>query len=343
MNKSKAAVLGAAIITAMSLAACNLQPEPISEEVLTESEPVQSEEIITSESEGEVQTGTAYETALEGKYADFINGNEVLYFNKENAGYLDYIFDEWIEDEYQLDYSKGYTLDEFKNLLEDAIWADGCQIGSANYYALDLGGDGNLEMCLEFGDMSTPDYESASFVIKETQGQLRCVYCFLGMARWEYNITYDGVVQGGGSGGAGYHVYDEGYLDAEGNYHRLYDWEETYPGWSSYASDVFKTIDTGLLEMEEKGFYGVTAVVSFDGQTPSNDFCTGFGVLDSNNNEVGESDAVYSEIKQIYLDAGVNVLEIEELDQMVDDRCLAQGITKEMREIDDRIVRVSLF
>lgn len=318
-------------------------PQPTSVRIV-DTKGVEFEEIDMNSNESGTNLADAYKNrvysseaiACDGLYKKFLDGEEPVYFEETKDGYLSYIFDEWCEEPYRLDYSKGYTLNEMIDVIEGGIYPyEDWEIGTCKYYTVDLGNDGDTELCVELSDfdMSIPDWDYATFVIKEFDGKLKCVYCFLGMARWSYGITYYGVVQGGGASGAGSHGYDEGFLDANGKYHLLYKSEENYPGWYSYYDDAFSTISQKLTSLEEEGYETVTVTTSFDDKK-GGDYLTSIYVYNGDYEEVSESDPKYASIKKIFTDQGIKLTSYEESEDIIRERCQKVGVTDEMRDSD---------
>ena len=305
------------------------QAEPVADTVTTEAEP-------TTQAEDSI--------ACEGKYREFLLGEEVVFFDEQEDGDLSYIFDEYVEEENRLNYSKGYTLAEVVDAMQKAVCSpDERKIESCGYYTVDIGCDGEEELCVELYDISAVDWCKISMVIKEFDGELRCVYTFLEMSRWYRNITYDGVIEMAGSGGADCHYYGQSYLDAQGKYHFLY--EEEFDG--VYFLDDYKVkelgggLQAGLAELDD--VYVNTDIVTFTEEEPY-EAMIGVYAMDSDmTEEIAADDPKMEEILKIYSDAGITVSTDEEIEQAINRHCLDRGITEEMRNSADKIQRHVLY
>lgn len=281
------------------------------------------------------QTEATTFTETEGLYMSFLHDEEVLYFDEKKSINIDYIFDEFVPEENQLDYSKGYTLDETIDLLSGAI-GEGCKIGTCQYYMIDAGQDGNPEMCIELSNFEAADWGNITLLIKEIDEKLCCRYCLVTRARFGYDITYDGVISGGGAGGAGYHVYDECFIDADGECRFLYKSESLYPGYDSYISDAFQIVSPNLMDKLDSGYYIETMVAGFEDKTPTEDCVLGLNIYDTDFNLIEESEPIYDEIRQLFSDGGISILSAKEFASAIDERCLNLGVTTEMRNSFDK-------
>lgn len=146
---------------------------------------------------------------------------------------------------------EGYTISELGAYLESRNWADIPTEGThAEYTYIDCGSDGYPELLVRYNGLQTDwdgNSDSIVMVISGYDGQLKITY-FNYQDHYSYvSISSNGVVESGRGGGAGSdQVYDEGYLDNYGNYHRYF--YELYsesdmaldgvPGYESFASCI---------------------------------------------------------------------------------------------------------
>ena len=338
-NMCKKGILMIMLLTGMCMAACSNsgemteQPEAVEmvEQTIATEETMQSQVDEASDENIEVD----HTENEENLYEQFLNGEGMLYFDEKESLNIDYIFDEFVHEEYRLDYSKGYTFDEMIALISGAIEANGA-IGTCKYYMIDAGQDGNLEMCIELSDIDANDWENITLLVKDIDGKLRCRYCLVSRSRFGYDITYDGVISGGGSGGAGYYTYDECVIDAKGDCNFLYKIENLYPGYTSYVAEKFQNVSNQFLEMMDEGYTVETIVAGFEDKEPTEDFVIGVNIYDTNFDLIEEGDSIYDEIAQKFADEGITVLNAEEVTSTIDERCLSKGVTKEMRNSFDK-------
>lgn len=190
-------------------------------------------------------------------YQGFIDGTEKASFDaKGDIGqYL--CLSAVLED------GQSYTLDEIKEkLAAEGEYGEGWLYDITSEKYVDLGLDGSHELCL---DMGAAEF-NLTMVIKNIDGKLKI--CFAGDS-WSRNqvfVKYSGYVESYGSGGATVHGGENGYIDAEGNYHFWYrDLEE-----GIMPSDDGKLIYNEQLIGENIGMYVET--FSFDRDTAGKEY-----------------------------------------------------------------------
>lgn len=266
-------------------------------------------------------------------YDKFLNGEEKVTFVEDVPGTWQMLFD---YDPEAFDYSKEYTKDE---ILEAFAKEQMSELGSniaqeCTCYNLDLGNDGIPEICVEFTNFQDiMDWASLSFVIKEYDGKLKCIYSFDCRSRYDYYISYDGVISSSGSGGADYHSASEAYLDAEGKYIPLY--EDIYCGpysISGYMAEPFNDISDSLMALSNEGYDTEVTFVSFDNESPSHDYLVDFSVYDSNAGDfLLDEDPKTLEVKDIFTQAGIEITDYDDIQDIISERLAELGITEEMR------------
>lgn len=350
MRKFK--ILSISILMFCGMSACNISGNVTVQDPDTGNKPEVIEQIPDTDNKPEVIEQIPEVMSSDILYNKFLSGEEVLYFDEKATLNIDYIFDEFVSDEYRLDFSKGYTLEETIDAIRYAIWEDEeSTIGSCGYYMIDAGGDKNPELCVELSDFTAPDWDNITLIIKEIDGKLQCLYVMVSRSRFGYEVTYDGVISGGGSGGAGYHVYDESFIDSNGECVFLYEEESLMQDYDSYISDAFERINDKMKEAferinndaNENGYFAETLFARFEDKYPTEDYIAGFIIYDKNNREVEETNPVYDEIRQIFADEGVEVLSMDDFNDTIDERCLEKGFDAEMRHSFDKIEYHSLF
>ena len=253
--KKSVIILISSCVLAMC-AGCSKEETKTEEKTEEKDIQIEVESIESPETDEPVKT----ESEPESDYADelydkFLNGEEKVTFVEDVPGTWQTLFD---YDPEAFDYSKEYTKDE---ILEAFATEQMSELGSdiaqkCTCYNIDLGNDGIPEICVEFSDFQDiMDWAALSFVIKEYDGKLKCIYTFDSRSRYDYCISYSGVISSYGSGGADYHVTTEAFLDADGKYVPLY--EELYCGpysISGYMAEPFDNITDRLIELSEEGY-----------------------------------------------------------------------------------------
>ncbi len=127
---------------------------------------------------------------------------------------------------------KKYTLPEIESMIE----IDRSNIVTDKKYLyenyLDIGLDGSYELMVDITNLEDPHGYGLCLILKNYDGKLKICAIMDCWARCNAFITYPGIVEKGGSGGAMSHSGSEGYLDADGKYHLWYSWDsygyETY-------------------------------------------------------------------------------------------------------------------
>ena len=221
------------------------------------------------------------------------------------------------------------------------------RLESAEYAYIDCGNDGNKELALRFRTPENIEPWEEYIVIKAVDGVLETVYANVAWSRSSLFIGEYGYIFGDGSGGAAYHVFDKSFIDADGNWHFIYNDESTTgieAGTSIYLHDNGYTIPSGAK------FDGDYTLLEFDfNNTPmdaTDDVVTYAKIVEGT---VGDyengfksyfyadleaDDSIYEDtnpLKQLFDKEKVKFYTLSEIDQMIAEKEASEGLTDEVK------------
>lgn len=234
MKKQKSNIKLATMITiifSMCITGCGLHAnEPViqtnesveasdklSEVEKIQDEPIAEEAAVTFEIEADNDARAVYEQFIgisEGQEvvkAIIDEGVSLGYYNEEGYAGNEYTFDELSEE-----------MLHGRNLAGDEL------VDPVPYYSF-LEIDGETLLALKYQGMSIYSANDDSFsvlILKYQNEELHVTYSYSEWARQSTDLLVNGVLFTAGSAGAGENIYDGGFIDANGQYHRVYmnDW-----------------------------------------------------------------------------------------------------------------------
>lgn len=118
--------------------------------------------------------------------------------------------------------------DILETIISDARARTGWPVDGVErviYGLMDCGSDGELELVVEVLGVhiySQNDDSSVIMVFRHSDGKLELIYGVNTWARSETHILSDGSIDGGGSGGATLHCWEQGKIGADGVYREAY-------------------------------------------------------------------------------------------------------------------------
>ncbi|MBO4912254.1 MAG: hypothetical protein J5504_05965 [Butyrivibrio sp.] len=215
---------------------------------------------------------------------------------------------------------KAYTLEEISNKIRGVDDFTGC---SPKY--IDCGLDGNIELVVGIG--GNLDYDPSygiDMVVKNINGKLKICYCDASGYRSENDISYNGEVSNGGSGGATSHYGEVGYIDANGKYNFWYSWIE----------EEIAKIDTNN---EQLDLYQEDLSVE-DGAEDKDHYYSIFAFDNDGNVDEGnpslKDDPCECE-RQTYRDKGYKVITLKEHDELIEKKRKKIGLSDEIHSYGD--------
>lgn len=258
------------------------------------------------------------------KYMKFLDGEEILYLG------------EWCDKlGGELSPDKGYYLEDIVySFLENDRYQLMKKEPAINYAYLDCGNDGVQEFAVEFKGMGIYDQSDAStlvFIIKEKDEKLELCYCYETWARSETITNQYGYVYSGGSNGATNHGVDYGYIDAAGTWNFIYYTEQeleirqlTYP---KKLAKIWKAAKKKKYKGEI--IFVTTTFDEYSEKEPDKEIKQFYSYFVD-----GVEGDVYSKgvYKEIFEEAGVEMHRWEEIEQMVQKKKDALGITKKIED-----------
>lgn len=191
------------------------------------------------------------------------------------------------------------------------------------YAYLDLGGDGVQELLVTFVGMdiyNPGDDSTYACVLRYDGAGLKMCYDIYAWARSGYNISYYGVVNGGGSGGAATYYFDQTVLNANGEVLPIFSATEEYV-LSAYTGPFYEDgfDPTSFSDMPDAGicFYEI------------ND---SYYLVYTDDLNVDR--ASYEEVSAFYGSHGYQIYTQDEIDAILAERVRSLGI-------EDRIINDS--
>ncbi len=226
----------------------------------------------------------------------------------------------YLETAKALEVGKSYTMDELAKAIESADEYNELKFSSqVDYSYIDCGKDGVPELLASarFGDEF-----SLNMIIKEIDGELVMCYDQDSWSRSYVEVKDNGVIEGGGSGGASIHIVDYAYVDANGDYKFYYGVEENltmYGDFYAYKTgEDYVVISSEGLDPDHIGIRDYYFEPRYEDRTHYYECFT----IDDNYQEVTtdtDSDNA-SELKKRFTEAGLKTYTDSEIEQMLKDR-----------------------
>lgn len=136
-----------------------------------------------------------------------------------------------------------YTLAELVDFVTKEVYEerfDRVYSWDLQYALMDCGGDGEPELALRINNVGIDGPEDGStttLVLKKIDGKVVLCDSFDTWSRSEDTLYYYGYRQGGGSSGAGDHIYQEKIVTGSGRKYELFRCESLMPGWLNYINE----------------------------------------------------------------------------------------------------------
>lgn len=197
-------------------------------------------------------------------YEGFLKGEEAAYVRKENIG----------ENELFASERTQWTLQDILAEIQEYYGGrfDKELTPQIEYAYMDCGEDGYEEMQLKIKglDIYAPeDGSDLTLIITGKNGRLEIIYAYETWPRSYAKADYYGCITGGGSAGAGDHVFYMEYVDENGDMHTAYTGEWLSGWWLSYISeDAYQKafpaeepeLEISIYEMDGNTYYAVADV-----------------------------------------------------------------------------------
>ena len=247
-----------------------------------------------------------------GEFEGFLFGDEsAVVDEKVNLGYDDYNSENC---------GKSFTLDELNNYM---IYSEYYTHNPSIYAYLMKKDDGNV-LLLKYDGMDIYCEDDDSFVIFALVMQkdgLHITYDVESWCRSVVEVNDEGIVYSSGSGGAGDHIADKGYLDEKGLYNEIFYVEECGSGWingmfnyyldSSFSTETKK--HAFEVDLEDNN---IVALYTMDGQI--------YGTI-----EYGDTEAASALVESAEED-GVIWVDATEIDGLIEEYEEALGLSDAM-------------
>lgn len=201
----------------------------------------------TTESESETSTEASTDTTASATdlYDGFMQGTVpvTIDYSRDKASYL--CLSDYLED------GEAYTIKDIEVALASMDMQPQISIGPATY--IDCGEDGVPELLATITADGPGDDFELSMIIKEFDGELRLCYACDAWSRSYVEVQDNGVIYGGGSGGAALHVSTEEYVDADGEYYFYFLRYEYFSAinLTTHENGNYEPVDFGKLDTED--------------------------------------------------------------------------------------------
>ena len=260
-------------------------------------------------------------------YSGFINGEVAAEFSEDCTDFCD---------QFELSSEqKSYTLPEIESLIQidrNNIPENGEYLNE-NY--LDLGLDGSYELKVDIYNEEDPHGYGLSLILKNFGGKLKICFVQDHWARQSSFITYTGMVEVSGSGGARFHNGFEGYLGADGKYHLWFDWDESvYENYPEGPEDmVINGVHIGgddiSVLVDWYTFYDDKKYVTID---------VSYIFPDKEHDENStDLDEAYEKAIEAFVDSGKKLCTQEEIEEIIEKSRKDVGISDEVYTYGDEL------
>lgn len=247
-----------------------------------------------------------------------------------------------------------FTLEELTNRIIAGYVGDeysGVKISleSIEYSYIDCGNDGKKELAVRINTPSIDGWEEY-IVIRENNGALETIFSDVAWSRSRICLNKYGYFYNDGSGGAANHAFDKSFIDAEGHFHYIYTASSTvFAIGEDYTADlwfgndihsipagidvdgeyVFLSFDfNNTMEDEADDVYTYAKTELGDGFEPGDGFR---GYFYGN---LVDDDSIYEDtypLKQFYEKEGLKTYTTKEIDQMIADKEIKEGLTEDVK------------
>ena len=221
---------------------------------------------------------------------------------------------------------QSYSLEEIVEALakhEEYSYME-LSLTNTEYSMIDCGNDGVPEL---LATAQLGDEYSLLFIIKEIDGELVICYDQDSWSRSSTVVNEDGTIETSGSGGAAVHVYENAFVDANGDYKFYYGLEETLSIYDEYyafkTGEDYVAINNEGLDWEHIGVRDYY----FDPDYSTRTHYYTYFMFDDNYMDV-TTDADYDDYnptKQKFTEAGINVYTMSEINDMLTSRAKEIG------------------
>ena len=137
-----------------------------------------------------------------------------------------------------------YTLTEIGDGLVaymEKDWGHKPDIMEISWSYLDCGADGTLELALKYMiEIPNIDIWDSIIVIQNRNEHLEICGDFDQWSRSSLYLNENGVLDSEGSGGAAFHIFNKSYIDAQGEWHFLYQCEAESPVTTVFTDSTFE-------------------------------------------------------------------------------------------------------
>ena len=220
---------------------------------------------------------------------------------------------------------------------------------SIKYAFIDCGNDGKKELAVRISTPTNTEEWIEYIIIREKNGSLETIFSDVAWSRKHIYLNEYGYFYNDGSNGAANNSFNKSFIDAKGNCHFLYSVNTTgfYTG-EEYVPDLWFDNDIHSIP-KEISLDGGYVFLSFDfNNTPDDDTDNVYSYARLGNEEAYESDggykgyyyeslldddSIYSEdhpLTQFFNNEGLKTLTITEINQMVKDKEIKEGLSDEI-------------
>lgn len=232
--KRKLSIVLLAALASASIFGCAKAPSDTAnvtdnvESILTEvAETIETQTADATESEAAEETQTSVPDVR-----DYLNGDiKAVVDEGVSLGYDDFEMQNC---------GKEYTFDELTEALCASEYSDP---HTPKIYTFVLTRDGKDVLLIKYDGMDIYCPDDDSFVVMAVCSKDDGYHITSDIQSWCRNQGYmyaDGAIEADGSGGAGDHIFDGGYLDSDGKYNEVYYAEECYSGWIGGMFEYYK-------------------------------------------------------------------------------------------------------
>ncbi len=319
--------------------------EVISEDSFSESD---SNDGMIGEAEEPVEPELTYDDAMK-LYEAFLAGEAkvIMPASSDHGSEFGFSYKEIIPD------GSECSLDEIQDAFRKHISSvyemteddlAGYEFESEHAY-IDCGADGMPELLVTEKLYYIMNESVLFMIIKADGNQLKLCYNGSGSARSSISVNEFGYVSRDGSGGASYHYFEHGFVDADGNWHFLYGNELTssLDDYAEISMDgkMYKIPDKVKSEFKDIAFLQVyfdeaaeedrkytcsySEILGYD---ENNEELFAYSIL-SRESELFDEDGTYM---KTFKDLGIDVVPMTKIDEMAAEKERKEGFDPELRK-----------
>ncbi|MCR4989785.1 MAG: hypothetical protein K6A38_02860 [Lachnospiraceae bacterium] len=229
--------------------------------------------------------------------------------------------------------------DRFEDTIEDLESYD---FTDENAY-IDCGNDGMPELLVSSKIYFVMDEYTAFMIFKAGEDGIKMCFCDCANSRSSMSVNEFGYIRFDASGGAAYHLFENRYIDGDGNYHFLYGNshnddlatmdiyadEELIEVPKKYKEDFKDVVLIGFYTTDEKEeFGGYTYSYSLLGEYDENDVEPYSYCILSRDPEIYDPKSVYM---KAFEEMGIEVVPLTDIDKKADEIERSNGVDEAIK------------